>query len=139
MRSQYIGKLTLPDPPEDYCRLIDAANPQVLTRVLSRMPYKHPTWPPTFGEFAALFAEADPKQHAPGDAIDWQKILGEQTDRIVAQHWADWSPLQRRQVTYIGTGNASTGTAFKFTALRVPADPTANKPERIYQFDEIAP
>jgi len=137
MRSQYVNKLAdHPDPPEDFCRLIDRAQPVVLRRVLGQLPYKHPSWPPTFGEFAALFAEADPEAAANPQSIDWQRILGEQTARIVNAHWCDWSPMQRLRFEYVTKGDAATGTGFAFVALRVPADPAANKPSRTYQFED---
>lgn len=94
------------EPPKDWCEVVDAADNDTVTRVLSEIRNRHTTYPPTFPEFHALFAHAKHQRAEGPSAVD-----------IIEQH------LQRRNLTFKqGRELTYIGSAGQITGVVVPQD-----------------
>lgn len=102
--------------PEDWCDAIDAVEEKTLETVLEHVRGKFPTWPPSLPEFEQLVRIVRSPSIARGPTV--QERL---KDFVVRTKHLSNGQLSQPW-TYLGTGDARTGSGFAITGVVVPAD-----------------
>jgi hypothetical protein len=128
MREWYPNKLP-ETAPEDFAALIDKCDAGKLSAVLADMHSQHVQWPPTFPQFAALFAA----QSNDAQSKDWNAIRNAFVEKLIRRGLVTNEQV-RPPWNWHGQGDARTGTHFRFTAVTVPA--VGNAPQKTFQLGD---
>lgn len=104
-----------PNPPRDWCRLVDRSNDADVKRALSTIRTKHPSHPPTLPEFETALRPPAPVHRGPSDETVAERLVKHvirnfrlSTGQMIA-HWtflyekAQWTDQQGRPRNELAT------------------------------------
>lgn len=88
-----------PNPPRDWCRLVDRSNDFDVKRALNTIRTKHPSHPPTLPEFESALRRPAPVHREPADATIQERLVAYVVKHYrltTAQLVAHWTFLYER-------------------------------------------
>lgn len=106
-----------PNPPEDWCAVIDRTDDERLNKSLVAIRSQHPNWPPTLGQFEAVIPRRD--VHHTESVVDRLAVKAARLPLCEHQLMTPW--------TYFGRHD---GRDVETKGVTVPPCSTCHKPSQ---------